>query len=901
MLSDRRVEDCEGTADVRLPSECRSQEGWWFAASYRPAACKRARKPNTVQVRATRRFEVFGEGAGMDGVLRFERCLPLRANAPEQPKVSRFSTPATHLRPVAGGGSAAFRKQHLSVYLYEDNEASSGSNARTWREAAPVFGRLPPDRRNKDGSRSSWSAVRSPGRVAWASHQLDKINANSHAEAPPPGNHGRFAGRAIPGARPEGSIHWTDGSAAAEDGCTHAADGSTTATRVVHRKSSGPSNGYGRRTASNEVTVRRVEGQLRLPQVQTESSSDARHCRLQAVDQRVRGTLAAQEDLAACTDSLPRHRRQWRPRLGSSATEDGTSTRAGNVTALDSSRALECGRSGRPHQQERADSFATRAGDVSGTAAWSQNPSPVRQQRGGRRSAEMEQPERGVDAAFAAYLAPPDNTGSRADGDPPGTINRERGGRPQSRMGSFGLAPAPISGATGFSTVWDPNRRQIRQPSQPRGGQVQCEMELSRLRSTGRTPTALAWGTQLVQPTLVAYPSSVGEAPKRTSPRNRSATILEDRQLVAHLHIDGREAVDHRPTATATSFIYPGGECTGQTRTDRAASLETGHSAVVHQLLTRFQEQLLPLALRTSTQHQYRSHWQRFLQFCSTHQCRSLPASPSTIRAYVAQLSLAGAFGTLDNVFAAINYVHRAHGYNGPCDGFDARTARAAFQALARQQVPRKQRLPLPAIHVKQFMHHVQHANVAEEDGSHLWVAAAAIVHGFAFMERAQSIMAVKLSSYQELGEVLVYTQEVSKVRRSGEEKHCFSVPFSVPWTPFLLEFKRRRLAMGAKAEDTMFQRDDTRMHKSSPSAWVVKYIAIMQETLDVRPPEGGMWSPHSLRKGGATAAAVVHVPTNVIKRWGDWKLSSQEIDTYVNLQLMQDTEAASFFFGFLR
>jgi hypothetical protein len=87
-----------------------------------------------------------------------------------------------------------------------------------------------------------------------------------------------------------------------------------------------------------------------------------------------------------------------------------------------------------------------------------------------------------------------------------------------------------------------------------------------------------------------------------------------------------------------------------------------------------------------------------------------------------------------------------------------------------------------------------------------------------------------------------------------------------------------------------------------SPRKWrpalIDEWLHEALSWVDATPPPGVLWSSHSLRSGGATAALAIGVDPFTIARWGIWAAITS-VQPYID-PLVPGDDAALFFFRHL-
>jgi hypothetical protein len=318
-------------------------------------------------------------------------------------------------------------------------------------------------------------------------------------------------------------------------------------------------------------------------------------------------------------------------------------------------------------------------------------------------------------------------------------------------------------------------------------------------------------------------------------------------------------------------------------------------------------------SLTDNTWESYDGKFQRFHEFCSENNLRSLPASTSAVLRYILHLYRQDRVhgSSLQPYLSAINRVHRDLGLTPPADGHLVATAKRGFVRLhERAPVPRPGevaapmqpvRAPLPAAAALRIVQH----GLATSDLLVL-TCCAVVVHAFLFAARASSVVGVPVSAYsfERLG-ALSFREDARKTGGPSRVMRvpCVSADAHSPHPLTLLHrFHRARLNDCAQrnvptTRIPLFAHPD--LPVGNASAFVSAALERALQAIDFTVPPGVSFSSHSLRSGAATAAIAAGVPLPAVMAWCGWK-SLSSVQRYVDPTARGDGPS-SIFFTFLR
>ena len=112
--------------------------------------------------------------------------------------------------------------------------------------------------------------------------------------------------------------------------------------------------------------------------------------------------------------------------------------------------------------------------------------------------------------------------------------------------------------------------------------------------------------------------------------------------------------------------------------------------------------------LAESTRHVYGHGWRQWERWCSARQTTALPASPAMICAYLTQRASEGALvPTLDLAIGAISYAHRSRGLDDPTLAEAVRQVRRGLRRIVGT-APRRQARPLDTDDIRQILEAIE-------------------------------------------------------------------------------------------------------------------------------------------------------------------------------------------------
>ena len=283
------------------------------------------------------------------------------------------------------------------------------------------------------------------------------------------------------------------------------------------------------------------------------------------------------------------------------------------------------------------------------------------------------------------------------------------------------------------------------------------------------------------------------------------------------------------------------------------------------------------------TRSSYQREERKFQKFCVNRKLSALPADAATVVLYIAHLiKHKYARGTIGVSIAAIAYAHTSMGFVDPTE--DPLVARAK-KVIVKKTRPPKHKLPLTRQHVVEIASSL--LNVAPKDRRDIL----AILIGLGGMVRSDNLSNLRHDDVKlcKLGETWCIAAYLEKSKTDqGRIGHTVliaqsSEPLCCPVNWFRLYQETRN-----PASDFFFhQMDGTDQLSAKTFNHIVKDRL---EAIGVDPTEYGS---HSMRRGGATAAAAQGICERLIRKHGTWAPGSRVVQMYIDDALMHVLETS--------
>jgi len=269
-------------------------------------------------------------------------------------------------------------------------------------------------------------------------------------------------------------------------------------------------------------------------------------------------------------------------------------------------------------------------------------------------------------------------------------------------------------------------------------------------------------------------------------------------------------------------------------------------------------------SVRASTADRFGGQWDAFDAYCRGRGRCSLPATTATIVEYVGHQWRCGSLvaASLKPMLAAVRKRHLGAGYGNPCDAAAVREAKAGFRRaglLLRAQT-KPNRIPLPSTVVWRL------AMLACYSLKILRHRLTAVVFQFWWMQRAGDITGLCVADVQLPADGRTSYQVPDHKTAPRDRLIARTLPpahdgaYDVP-RQLLARLLADLRSAGASAGNRLFNRCAARAASGIITCWLRDGLA----RLGVTAPVGTIYSSHSLKKGGATAANAADLPRDAI------------------------------------
>lgn len=297
-------------------------------------------------------------------------------------------------------------------------------------------------------------------------------------------------------------------------------------------------------------------------------------------------------------------------------------------------------------------------------------------------------------------------------------------------------------------------------------------------------------------------------------------------------------------------------------------------------------------ARSANTRRAYDSDWALFVRWCGNHELQPLPADPETLRIYVGELAALGRkASTITRHAASIAVAHRRAGHVPPptADPMFRETLSGIRKTLGT--APAKK--AAAELGVLQSM--IAATPVTDDDGRPLPGGVrdrALLLLGFAAFARESELAALDLEDVAEADDGLRLTFRRSKTDQEGAGEEI-GIPYGSHAGTCPVRALRAWRRLLRHETGPLFPAVSRWGHigeRMSPEAVgdVVKRAAARAGH------DPAQFAGHSLRSGGATAAAKGKAPDRAIMRQGRWK-SERIVRGYIRTGSLFELNAAAF------
>lgn len=289
---------------------------------------------------------------------------------------------------------------------------------------------------------------------------------------------------------------------------------------------------------------------------------------------------------------------------------------------------------------------------------------------------------------------------------------------------------------------------------------------------------------------------------------------------------------------------------------------------------------LIAEATPANTARSYATAWASFADWCAATDRTALPATAETLAEYVTHLAGRGlAPSTVEHATAVIRRAHRDAGHDRQPDTRGARLALRAYRRRCAEAGRRpKQAAPAALDPIRAMLTATDPTTTAGMRDR------AALAVGFAAMRRGAELVALDLADVTETTNGLIVFVRASKTDRNSSGREVM-VPYkSRPATcPVrIVRAWREHLAECDITTGRLVRSVDRHGHIGPSLSTRNLSELIRRAAVRAGIPDAERYSAHSLRAGGATAAAAAGVPAAWIAEQGGWSPKSRAVHGYV-------------------
>jgi integrase len=332
-----------------------------------------------------------------------------------------------------------------------------------------------------------------------------------------------------------------------------------------------------------------------------------------------------------------------------------------------------------------------------------------------------------------------------------------------------------------------------------------------------------------------------------------------------------------------------------------AAELDPAYAYVAR--LAAIDEQAAQDSLAPATRDAYRRAWDTFEQWTAQTSLMALPASASTVRAFVAHLRDRPTPASLPTINQHLSAIWARHAELGLPSARQDGQLRLRLQGYARQDQERLVR-QMSALMVRDVQRIV---SVMDED---LFAARrqlsderavrkselvyrrdkAVILVGLATAMRRSELARIEVADLREDVEGIVITPRWTKRDQSGTERNPRAVPRGAARATCPVTALQTWLEVADVSAGPVF-RPVTRWGTVADRGFTPQVIRTIVQQRAEAAGLPGTWGAHSLRAGFATQSAKNGVARHVIMADGDWR--SAAVDRYLRRGALWDGAAA--------
>ena len=285
-----------------------------------------------------------------------------------------------------------------------------------------------------------------------------------------------------------------------------------------------------------------------------------------------------------------------------------------------------------------------------------------------------------------------------------------------------------------------------------------------------------------------------------------------------------------------------------------------------------------------NTRKKYRYAFNSFCKWCNLFNIKPLPASDYNVSLYLIHLQKKyNSFAKIDEAYYAIQWTHKLAGYVNPCDSFLCTSVKEGTQRSIGHHIVNKKEPITPHI-LNQLV--LKYGNT-NSTLNHRRIACMCLVSYAGFL-RFSELVNLKRSdvSFHSLYMSLFIEKSKTDQQRAGT--HVFiSKTYSVTCPVQMLETYLNQANIKHDSIEFIFR---SVVYRKKTNTYVLRGHAplsytrareVLLEALESLGLDKSKFGLHSLRAGGATAAAAAGIQDRIFKKHGRWSSDTAK-DGYV-------------------
>lgn len=328
--------------------------------------------------------------------------------------------------------------------------------------------------------------------------------------------------------------------------------------------------------------------------------------------------------------------------------------------------------------------------------------------------------------------------------------------------------------------------------------------------------------------------------------------------------------------------------------------------------------ELVALKHAPNTKTGYAQKFGQFRAFCLSRGLCPLPADTRSVALWIAAMLQSRKVqpSSLRPYLAAVNDAHRAGGFEPPAQGAVLHAMRRGAEHRRAVEEPgsiKDARLPFPAAAALKAL---QALDVFARFPAAALAIDPAVVRsllyvalGFQLMARADTDVGLKRDDVvisadglgirlrNEKGKRHLPTRRILHLRQQDAPLLCAAATTWARVRTAAFAAAQARSLAPPPPNASYWLLPGERL--SSPSATCGAWLKAACAYLRVQAPMGGVYLPHSLRSGPASACNAIGVALPSIRHWGGWARSSAVVNDYIDPTVRADA-AAYIFFGWM-